>query len=558
MRKSARVLSVFLLAGLLAVPAYSAAMGGGNKPEQAKPAAAQAAPSASPAAGAAPAAAPVADQKLVASSSVASASAPASPITGGEVKAMVTFLKGIARVQPKGAAKYTNLSLGAILSEGDTVITLDNARMEIKLDTGQIIRLGPATSFTLQAMRKTSTGGIKGILKVVTGRLWFTLGKLTGDSDLKTQTPTVVAAVKGTVYSAEVAKDGQTSLQVYDGVVSASRDGASPVDVAANEKLVAMANAEFEKGSIDEVADDKDDFIRWNKSRDKLRVMIIIPETRGEEKATASVSENAAMKRFMNNYLFKVIEKDQVDRIREGEKLKAALKGDNAAAAAAGLEIGADLIVVGQAVAKYFKSPALGGLVSATANMTLRAVRADTAEVIAASSDIVSRQVDITDEGAAFKALAQAGEKAGSQFIDSIMAKWRREVRKGAGLDVTVDGVTFSTLKTVRNALAEINGVSEVQQLYLVGKRALLNVTYKGDTASLAEAIEGASFGGLRVSVVGLSAYKLEIEVAAPRAGAAPAAAPAAPAKVEEAPKPAAETAPAAAPAPAETKGGAQ
>jgi len=245
--------------------------------------------------------------------------------------------------------------------------------------------------------------------------------------------------------------------------------------------------------------------------------MIIIPETHGTEKALASVSENTAMKRFMNNYLFKVIEKDQVDRIREGEKLKAALKGDNAAAAAAGLEVGADVIIVGQAVAKYFTSPALGGLISASANMTLRAVRADTAEVIAAATPPPSRAVDITDEAAAYKALGMAAEKASSAFIDSIMAKWRRDQRKGTGLDVVVDGVDFKKLKAVRNTLAGIQGVSDVQQLYLVGRRALLSVTYKGDTVTLAEEIEKAVFTGLNVGVVGLSAYKLELEVTPPK-----------------------------------------
>ena len=284
-----------------------------------------------------------------------------------------------------------------------------------------------------------------------------------------------------------------------------------------NEKLAAMPNSAFEKGAVDEFADDKDDFIRWNKSRDKLRIMIIIPETRGEEKALASVSENTAMTRFMNNYLFKVIEKEQVDKIRNSEQLKAALKGDNASAAAAGLEVGSDIIIVGQASAKYFKSPALGGLISATANMTLRAVRADTAEVIAALTPAPTRAVDITDEAAAYKALGMAAEKASSAFIDSIMAKWRRDQRKGTGLDVTVDGVDFKKLKVIRNTLATIDGVSDVQQLYLVGRRALLNITYKGDTATLAEEIEKASFPGLNVGVVGLSAYKLEIEVAPPK-----------------------------------------
>ncbi|MEK7766212.1 MAG: hypothetical protein AAB368_08240, partial [bacterium] len=250
-----------------------------------------------------------------------------------------------------------------------------------------------------------------------------------------------------------------------------------------------------------------------NKNRDKLRIMIVLPEKHGDEKATASVSENAAINRFLSNYLFKVVEKEQVDRIREGEKLKAALKGDNAAAAAAGLEVAADLIIVGEATAKYFKSPALGGLISATANLTARVVRTDTAEIIAASAGLSTRAVDITDEAAATKALVAAGERTASDFVDAILAKWRREIRKGTGLDVTVDGADYRKVKAVTNVLAGLEGVKDVQMLYLVGRRALLNVTTAGDSAALAEAIEQASFGALKVSVVGLSAYKVELEL---------------------------------------------
>ena len=125
--------------------------------------------------------------------------------------------------------------------------------------------------------------------------------------------------------------------------------------------------------------------------------------------------------------------------------------------------------------------------------------------------------MDITDEAAAYKALANATEKASSAFIDSIMAKWRRDQRKGTGLEITVDGVDFKKLKVIRNSLATIDGATDVQQLYLVGRRALLNITYKGDTATLAEEIEKTVFPGLKVGVVGLSAYKLEIEVTSPK-----------------------------------------
>ena len=194
-----------------------------------------------------------------------------------EYRATVTFLKGLARLQGRGNS-VTQLALGQTILEGETVLTLQNTKCELKLENGTSIRLGPTTSFTLATLQRTPLGGVKGLFKVAKGRLWFTVAKLTGDSDLQTQTPTVVAAVKGTVYRVDAAADGKTDMEVYDGTVATGKPGgALDTPVGANEKLVALPNAAFERGAVDDAEDDKDEWIRWNKSRDKLRIMIILP-----------------------------------------------------------------------------------------------------------------------------------------------------------------------------------------------------------------------------------------------------------------------------------------
>ncbi len=447
---------------------------------------------------------------------IACLAAPAPVSPAEDFSAVVTFLKGLVRVQEKGSADFVSLSLGQRLKEGDTVVTLDDSRIELKMTDGSSVRLGSRTEFTLRTMSRNRMGGIKAVFDLVAGRFWFNINKLTGDAEVMTHTASVVTAVKGTVYRADVGEDGKTDLVVYDGVVTAGRKAANEVELKSMESLAALPRAALEKASYDESTDDSDDWIRWNKNRDKIRIMIVLPETRGEERALASVSENTAMEAFMRNYLFKVIEKEQVDRIRESAKLKAALKGDAAAAAAAGLEVAADVIVVGEATVKYFKGKIIGDMVSATANLTARTVRADTAEVIAAAAGLQARKVDITDEGAAQKALMAVGGELADKFMEEILAKWRRELRKGADIDVIVDGVDFGTLTTLTNDLAKLAGVKNVERLYLVGRRALLSVTFEGDATGLAEAISKDGFGGrMNVSVVGLTGYRLELEVSA-------------------------------------------
>ena len=79
-----------------------------------------------------------------------------------------------------------------------------------------------------------STGN-SGILKVLTGRHYFTSRK---PKDFgRVETPTVTAAIKGTEFSVDVAEGGTTTITMMEGVVLASNEHGS-VEVGAGEKAV--------------------------------------------------------------------------------------------------------------------------------------------------------------------------------------------------------------------------------------------------------------------------------------------------------------------------------
>jgi hypothetical protein len=358
----------------------------------------------------------------------------------------------------------------------------------------------------LARLEKTPTG-IKALLKGLKGRFWFNFMSKLGGVDYRVEFPSAAVAVKGTVWRADVTPDGGTDVGVYEGEVGVEGGAEEDEDLKAGEQLEA-GNRRWRKGGLDEGEDGQDEWVRWNKNRDKLRVMVLMPEKGG----AGSVAETAVAASFLKHYLYQVIDKEQVDKIRATEQAKAALKGSPAAAAAAGLELGADIVVVGTATTSFFKNESLGGLVSSTANLNARAVRADTAEVLCAVPNAQARGLDITDEAAAAKAMTLAGGKLANEVTRGVLEKWRSERKKGAALDLVVTGADFSGLKKIRGVLEGLRGVKNAQTLYLVAGRALLQVTYSGDSLGLAEALAKADFGKLNLEVVGLSAYRVEVE----------------------------------------------
>jgi len=424
-----------------------------------------------------------------------------------------TYVKGLARLKPKGNPDYERLELGRTVSEGDEVLTLEDTRVELTFDTGQVVRLGSVNRCLVKTARKDDSGVLKCMIRSSSGRIWLKLRRMMVGSDFSIETGTLVVGVKGTVFRADIEKDGTTKVYVYDGTVFARNAGGQEIMAGRLERVYAPPSAGMERSVFDEAVDESDEWVRWNKDRDKLRIMVVISEKHGHEPASVSVAETAIIEALLKNYLFRVIDKEQADRIRAEDRIKAALRGDNAAAAVAGLELAADVVIVGEAMAEAYQLPDMGNPYSGRAHLVARLVRTDTAQVMAAYSPRrPARIAASTGDGAMRRALAIAGERAASVFVASVTAEWKKERREGAGIEVLVYGATRDIQDRVMKGIRRLPGVSDVESQYLTGGRALLLVRYEGGSLGLADGIGGTAFVDPRVEVVGLTAYRVEVD----------------------------------------------
>jgi hypothetical protein len=426
-------------------------------------------------------------------------------------KAVVSYLKGIAKITKKGTKEASVLKLGFALNEGDRIDTGEASRLELKLEDGSIIRVSENSSIVIEVMKENKEEKVESsTVNIFLGRVWMNVKKGIGKKqESRIVTPKVTAAVKGTSYRVDVNKNGETSVSVYDGTVAVGKDSKEVMLT----KLETLSSKDLTKNPFDERDDEKDEWVRWNKSRDKLRVMIVVTETADGVKSSLPISETSMIELFLNNYLFSVVDQAQLKEIRESEKLKAALKGDAAAAAAAGLEFGADMAIICEAKTRSIS--VMDTMYSGLADMNGKVVRTDTADVITARlSD--QRQPDIAPETANTKALNLAAKKLGNVLIEDIVKKWKDETKKGAAFNISVTNVNFEKLNKLQNVLATIQGAKNPDKLYFVANRALLSMQFVGDSASLSEKIAVLDFKDFKVDVVGMTAYKIELEIKQP------------------------------------------
>jgi hypothetical protein len=137
--------------------------------------------------------------------------------------AVTEELSGHVGVQRGGKGNFQPLSRNSFVKMSDVVRAEGDGMAEFKWSDGTRLRLTPNSQLTI---KKVSYNSLKKAdssqFKLTSGKVYVRIVKpLARDSHFEVETPTAVAAVRGTIFSVEV-KDGKTEVAVYKGTVKVS------------------------------------------------------------------------------------------------------------------------------------------------------------------------------------------------------------------------------------------------------------------------------------------------------------------------------------------------
>jgi ferric-dicitrate binding protein FerR (iron transport regulator) len=112
----------------------------------------------------------------------------------------------------------TPATLGQRLLSGDLVITSANTRAAIRFtDDGSLVRLNPGSRLTVRTTG--ARDAVEKTLELEFGELWARVTAQQRERGFQVQTPSGVAAVKGTVFVVRVDAQGNTTVLTFDGAV---------------------------------------------------------------------------------------------------------------------------------------------------------------------------------------------------------------------------------------------------------------------------------------------------------------------------------------------------
>lgn len=253
--------------------------------------------------------------------------------------------------------------------------------------------------------------------------------------------------------------------------------------------------------------------------KEKPKVMVLIEEKVGGLFGTTAwenvgQAESTIMERLMAAG-FNVVDPAQVRANIPRDKALRLLEGDQKAAAAAGIQYGAQVVITGRAFSKNAGAKLLGTqMQSIQATLQARVVRSDDGRVISSRSEQGTKaHIDEMQGGAL--AIKEASEKLSDTLMNDILGSWKKEVY-GRSQEVTlvVSGlVSYRHLTAVKSFLeSNLQGVKAVHQRSFTQGTAELMLDYGGKTSFVADELANKRFTGFRLEPTNVTPNRVDVQ----------------------------------------------
>ncbi len=247
--------------------------------------------------------------------------------------------------------------------------------------------------------------------------------------------------------------------------------------------------------------------------KENPRIAIVFREYVDGGELPAPVVQTAFEKFFLKAE-FDVVDVAQLEKVKERE---ATLHYDDPIEAAAlGRRFGAEVLILGEASAELGEVRTAHGvkIYSYTASVTAKAIKTDTAKVIAVVEEMASARGGGTKgEGAiAREALKEAGDKITEKLMAKIVEVWRDEVYNVQTVEILLFNADGEEQKRFVQGLNSIDGVEKVVERMVEETTAIYDVLVAGVIKKdLADKVLGIE--GLALTLRGKTANRIKVMV---------------------------------------------
>lgn len=244
------------------------------------------------------------------------------------------------------------------------------------------------------------------------------------------------------------------------------------------------------------------------------RIMFLVDETiQGVKTSELSQTEVIFQQIFLDTG-FHVVDFATVQQNIAREQQLRAIEGDLATAAALALQFQADVIITAKAMTNSSGPIANSNLKSLHADMTAKAIWADTGAIISSGAE-QAKTAHIDERAGGLTAITEAATAlANATLKPNILERWRQDIYAATQVRLTISHISFPQLTRVKRLLEnEIRGVQRVSQREFLSGVAKLDVEIQNTAEFLAEELSIREFEGLSFEITGMSANTIDIKI---------------------------------------------
>jgi len=226
-----------------------------------------------------------------------------------------------------------------------------------------------------------------------------------------------------------------------------------------------------------------------------------------------SVTENA-LSELMREKGFIIVDRATVGQdIQLGPEYMGLELSDNAAVKL-GNELGADLVIVGKAVARFSGNVLNNNMKSIQARISTRVIRTNSGMAIA-SSQATRTAVHWDDRVGGTEALILTASVVGQDLVRQIVANWRKDVRQPVLVELVVRGIReyADFVRFRRHLKNDVRGVRNVYLRSIRAGEAEMDVDVVGNARILADELMLQRFENLAVNIFEVSENGVQLEL---------------------------------------------
>lgn len=203
---------------------------------------------------------------------------------------------------------------------------------------------------------------------------------------------------------------------------------------------------------------------------------------------------------------FELVDKAQVEEVKEQNKARQALAGNVDAASSLGLMFGAQYVIIGKAVAQDVGEAIAGtGLRSVQVSLQLKVIQSQSGILLGSvvKNGVAAHISPLTGATVAIK--NTVGKATDGYLVDTITNSFQDYLNNGAPMKLHISGVkSFQHYKTITEEIETIKTIvsSKKEGWNKAGGLLVLDLRIKGTSEELAGQIDGRKFGKNKIEVV--------------------------------------------------------